>query len=168
MTKTLIVAVFATLALSAFGPRNAEAQTAPTTRIVTSTSFNVPFQDRAKFFAFANEYFIPAVQLHPKVLNFRLLNHNWGSDGSQIIMVAEYASFNDIEADCGKPCDDYFAAHEAPEEGDAGYAEYQENLAVFNKYYSTHSDEIYATNMNRAVVEGRRATLVGPNPPPSN
>jgi hypothetical protein len=130
---------------------------------VTATSVEVPFgDDRAKFISFLEEYFLPGIQLHPKVKNFRMLNHNWGSNASAIVLVAEYDTFADIEAECGQPCDDYFAQHEAPEEGDAGYEEYQEKLAVFNKYYAKHSDEIYSTNMNRAVVEGRMQGRVGP------
>lgn len=164
MHKALLAAFFAAVTLLALGAKPAEAQDAPPpTRYVASTSFGVPFgEERGKFMAFLVEYFLPGYQLNPNVKNFRMLTHNWGSDGAQIILVAEFESWAAIEAPCGQPCDAYEAQHEAPEEGEAGYAEYAENLAVFNKYYSHHADEIYSTNMNRAVVEGRKPSQVGP------
>lgn len=167
MRKMLLVAVCAIAAIAVLGVPTAEAQdTPPVVRYVASTSFNVAFgPDRGKVISFLEEYFLPGYQLNPKVLNFRMLNHNWGSNGSQIILVAEYATFADIEADCGEPCETYFAQHEAPEEGEAGYAEYREKSDLFSKYYSTHSDEIYSTPMRRAVVEGEMQGTAGPTPP---
>lgn len=166
--KTFLSACAAALVAAAmFATSSAQAQDPPPppTRVTAVTTVEVPFGDeRQKFISFLEEYFLPGFQLHPKVKNFRMLNHNWGSNGAQILMVAEYETFADIEAECGQPCDDYFAQHEAPEEGEDGYDEYQEKLAVFNKYYAKHSDEIYSANMNRAVVEGRMQGSVGPAP----
>ncbi len=134
-------------------------------RYVTVTTFDVPYgPDRAKVMAFLNEYFLPRTQLHPDVRNFRLLTHVWGSDGMQVIIEAEYDNWADIEADCGQPCDDYYAQHVAPTVGQGGYAEYQEMSALFSQAYSTHKDEIYLTNMNRAMVEGKIPNWVGPTP----
>ena len=167
MRYSLLTLLIAFAAVSVPGTNSAQAQEppAPPTRVVTATTVEVPFgPDRAMFVSFLEEYFLPGIQLHPKIKNFRMLNHNWGSNGSMIVLVAEYDTFADIEAECGQPCDDYFAQHEAPEEGDSGYEEYQEKLAVFNKYYAKHSDEIFSTNMNRAVVEGRMQGQVGPAP----
>jgi len=36
---------------------------------------------------------------------------------------------------------------------------------LFSKYYSNHKDEIYLTNMDRALVEGKRPNWVGPQAP---
>jgi hypothetical protein len=142
---------------------HARAQEAPPpTRYITATSFKVPFgPDRGNVIAFLREYFMPGYQLNPHVLNFRLLNHSWGSDAMDFVLIAEFATWADITADCGKPCDDYFAQHEAPEEGEAGYEEYQAKWDAFNKAYQNHHDEIYVTNMNRAVVEGQMQGTVG-------
>ncbi len=165
MHKPLLVAACVMLALVAVGANTASAQQAPQTRYVTVTSFDVPYgPDRGKVISFVNEYFLPATQLNPKVLNSRMLVHNWGSDAAQIVMMAEYANWADIEADCGKPCDDYYAQHPNIEEGQPGYAEFQEKAALFNKAFSTHHDEIYVVGMNRSVVEGKRPSLVGPAP----
>ena len=165
MRKTLLAALCAVVAVLAVEVGSAEAQQAQApTRYLTVTSFDVPFTDRAKVMSFLEEYFFPGYQLHPKVRNFRMLNHNWGSNASQIILMAEFDSWADIEAECGQPCDDYEAQHKAPEEGDAGYAEFREKADLFSKYYAHHSDEIYAANMNRAVVEGKMQGTVGPAP----
>ncbi|HUP01200.1 MAG TPA: hypothetical protein VM737_06740 [Gemmatimonadota bacterium] len=131
---------------------------------MTVTTLDVPFGDRADFMSFLEEYFLPGTQLNPKVLNARVLTHSWGSTGDQVVLVAEYATWADIDADCGAPCETYFEQHEAPEEGESGYEEYQDKLALFNKYYSKHQDEIYVTQMRRAVVEGEMQGVVGPQP----
>jgi hypothetical protein len=147
-----------------FGSAEAQQQDSPM-RYVTVTTFDVPYgSDRGKVMSFLNEYMLPATQLNPNVKNFRLLTHVWGSDGMQVIMEAEYDNWADIEADCGKTCDDYYAVHAAPTDGQDGYAEYQEASDLFNKYYSSHTDEIYLTNMNRAMVEGKTPNWVGPTP----
>lgn len=166
MRKTHFAVLGVTFALSTLVVGTARAQDQPPpTRIVAATYFEVPFgQERADFVNFLTEYFLPGYQLNPNVKNFRMLTHNWGSNASSMLLVAEYESFADIEADCGQPCEDYFAQHEAPEEGEAGYDEYQRKLVTFNKYYANHSDEIYSTNMNRAVVEGQMQGQVGPAP----
>lgn len=160
----LAVGVCALAFFIASEPLRAQDQDPPV-RYVTATSFNVPFgPDRAEVMSFLEEYFLPGIQLNPAVRNFRLLTHNWGSNGMTVVMVAEYDNWADIEGDCGQPCDDYFAQHEAPEEGDDGYQEYQEKSTAFNAAYGSHSDEIYTTNMNRAVVEGQMQGTVGPAP----
>lgn len=108
------------------------------------------------------EYVLPATQLNPKVINYRVMLHNWGSDGAQVVLMAEYANFADIEADCGKPCADYYAAHPNPKEGDAGYTAWSEARDLFSRYYSHHHDEIYQAYMNGAKVEGTTMGTVGP------
>lgn len=165
MKRTLLAAC-AALTLFVVTAGIARAQDAPPPmRYIASTSFTVPFgPERGQVMAFLTEYFLPGYQLNPNVKNFRMLQHNWGSNGSDIVLVAEYETWAGIEADCGQPCEDYFDQHEAPEEGEAGYAEYDANVQAFNKYYSNHRDEIYSTNMNRAVVEGQKPAQIGPAP----
>ena len=166
MRRTTIGACACALAIVlTSGYAQAQQQDASPMRYVTVTTFDVPYgPDRAKVMSFLNEYFLPGTQLHPDVRNFRLLTHVWGSDGMQVIMEAEYDNWADIEADCGQPCDDYFDVHVAPVVGEDGYEEYQEKADLFNKYYSNHTDEIYLTNMNRAMVEGKTPAWVGPTP----
>lgn len=161
-------AVVAVLVAAPAAAQQGEQQQAPSPRVVTVTSFDVPYQARAKVFPFMREYVLPATQLKPKVLNFRVMLHNWGSDAGQVVMVAEYASFADIEAECGKPCDDYYAAHPEPKKGDDGYDAYVEARDLFSRFYGHHHDEIYQSFMNGAVVEGKVMGRVGPPPQEGN
>jgi hypothetical protein len=144
-------------------PQQAVAQDddGPGTRIVSVTTFNVPFTVRGQVIPHMVARVLPATQLNPHVITSRLLFHNWGSDASQIVMVAEYASMADVDADCGQPCTDYFEANPAPEEGDEGYEAFDEARRLFLKYYSNHRDEIYVAPMGMAKVEGEMMGPVG-------
>lgn len=144
-------------------PQQAVAQDddGPGTRIVTVTTFNVPFTVRDQVIPHMVARVLPVTQLNPAVITSRLLFHNWGSEASQVVMVAEYASWADVEADCGQPCDDYFDANPAPEEGDEGYEAFDKARNLFLKYYSHHKDEIYVAPMGLAKVEGEMMGPVG-------
>ncbi|MFQ5890552.1 MAG: hypothetical protein ACE5JR_10940 [Gemmatimonadota bacterium] len=147
------------------GPQAAYAQDedeGPGTRIVSVTSFDVPFGERGTVFPWMVEYFLPNFQLNPKVLNFRVLFHNWGSNAAAVALVAEYAEFADIAAECGEPCEEYREAHPVPEEGTPEREEYDEGQAAFNKRYAYHRDEIYVAPMITAKVESEIVGRVGP------
>ena len=133
----------------------------PGNRIVTVTSFSLPFQHRSTVIPWMVKYVLPGTQLNPAVITSRLLFHNWGSDAADVVLVAEYADWADIDADCGQPCDDYDAANPEPEEGEEGYEAYEEAQALFSKYFSRHRDEIYAAPMGMAKVEGEMMGPVG-------
>lgn len=133
----------------------------PGSRILTVTTFDVPFQDRGTVIPFMRKYVIPYTQLNPAVKNFRVAFHNWGANADQVLIISEYEDIADIEADCGQPCDDYESQNESPEEGDAGYEEFQEAQRLWSKYYSDHQDEIYVMPMGVAKVEGEMMGEVG-------
>lgn len=144
-------------------PASADAQEdeGPGQRIVTVTTFRVPFNHRPQVFPFMIERVFPATQLNPHVINFRVMLHNWGGHASDVVVVAEYDDISEIEADCGQPCDDYYEANPAPEEGEEGYEEFQEAQELFNKYYASHRDEIFVSPMGLAKVEGEMMGPVG-------
>lgn len=131
----------------------------PGSRLMTVTTWDVPYGDRSAFFQFFRNRILPSSQLNPNVINTRLLLHQWGSNADQIILVNEYADIEALAAGCGQPCDDYFEGNPPPEEGEEGYEEYQAGQEAFNKYYSHHTDEIYNVPMIAAKVEGE---LMGP------
>lgn len=151
-------------ASSALVAQEQEEPEGPGSRVIAVTSFQVPFGDRPTVVPYMLEYFLPGIQLNPNVIGFRVLFHNWGSDASQVLLVQEFEDISLLEAECGQPCDDYYAEHPAPEEGDEGYEEYQEALELFNKYYAHHRDEIYVSPMGAAKVEGEMVGTVGPPP----
>lgn len=162
MKKTVLIAVLAFLSVGLVRTTVALAQDdGPAPRYVTVTTFDVPFTDRGKVMPFIQKRFWPGVQLNPNIRNARILFHNWGSDASQIVMVFEHDSWNAIEADCGKPCDDWYEAHPAPEEGAEGYDDFREAQQLFSKYYSKHRDEIYLAPMEPAKVEGKNMGPIG-------
>ena len=136
-----------------------EEEEGPGTRVVTVTTFQVPFGDRGTVIPFMVERVLPATQLNPNVITFRVLFHNWGANAADVAIVAEYASFEDIESDCGQPCEDYYAANPPPEEGTAEREEFDEAAALWSRYYSHHRDEIYLIPMGMAKVEG---VMMGP------
>ena len=164
--RPTVLGITISLALGApaVGRAQQEEEEGPGTRVVTATIFQVPFTERSKVFPFMREYFLPFTQLNPKVLNFRVLVHNWGSDASQVVLLSEYASFADIEAECGQPCEDYQTAHPEPEEGTPEREEFEERQAAFSEYFGHHRDEIYLANMEVAKVEGELMGPVGPPP----
>ena len=144
-------------------PASLEAQEdeGPGSRVTTVTSFDVPIQHRSTVMPFIVRRVAPATQLNPKVINYRIMWHNWGGNASNVIIMAEYADIADIESDCGQPCDDYYDAHPAPEEGEEGYEDFQKAQEMFQKYYSHHKDEIFVSPMMLAKVEGEMMGPVG-------
>lgn len=133
----------------------------PGTRLVTVTTWDIPFGERGPFFQFFRSRILPNSQLNPNIINTRLMLHQWGSNAAQMILVNEYADMEALAAGCGQPCSDYFEANPAPQEGDEGYEEFQEGLEAFQKYYSHHRDEIYTAPMIAAKVEGEVMGPVG-------
>ena len=152
-------------ALEAIVPTTIAAQEneGPGSRVITVTRFDVPFKDRSTLIPWMQEYVLPFTQLNPKIRNFRVLFHHFGSDPSQIVILAEYDDFADIEA-CGAPCKEYMEAHPHPEEGDEGYEEDQAASELFSKYYGKHQDDIYTAPLEFAIVEGEPQGTIGPKP----
>lgn len=166
MRKTLLSALLAVSCVSLVGADVAQAQDeGPGSRYVTVTAFEVPFNDRDQVFQHIMTRVLPETKLNPNVINARVLLHNWGSNASQVLLVSEYESWEAIEAECGQPCDDFYDANPAPEEGEDGYEAHRERLEMFNKYYAHHSDEIYVTPLGAAKIEGELRGPVVPPPP---
>lgn len=166
MKKTLLIAALGCLMLGLAGTNVALAQDdeGPGQRYVAVTTFDVPFTDRDVVMPFVRKYFHAGNQLNPNVINSRIMLHNWGANASQIVMVSEFGSWEAIEADCGAPCEEYYGEGgpgHAPEEGEAGYEEYNEAAELFSKYYAKHSDEIYVVPMVMAKVEGENMGPIG-------
>ena len=137
----------------------------PGTRYLTVTTFNVPYgTERGELLDWMADYFHPFALLNPNVISYRVMYHNYGSRGDQVVIAAEFNDFADINADCGQPCDDWQEAHPNPEEGDAGYESFQKASAMFNKVFSHHADEIYLVDLEESKSEGRIHGTVGHEP----
>ncbi len=134
----------------------------PGIRTVHVISFELPpLGERGPFFRHLRDWIEPSVQLNPHVINSRVMTHFYGSNASQIVMVREYGSWEDMGAGCGQPCADYYEANPAPEEGDDGYEAFVEGRDLWLKYFSHHRDEIYNAFMPIAKVEGEIVGTVG-------
>ena len=86
---------------------------------------------------------------NPNVLAFYVLQHTWGSDSRDIVMVNVYRSWADIEAPCGEPCQQW-ADENMPEEDSPEMEEMQELWQTYMKYSGRHSDEIYTARLDLA------------------
>lgn len=168
MRRLLMITLLSWLTMSlttADTIRAQEEEEGPGGRFVTVTTFEIPDQHEDKVAQHIIERVLPATKLNPNVINSRVLLHRWGSDASRIVFVSEYPSWEAIEADCGTPCEEFYEANPAPEEGEEGYEAYRERLELFQKYFGEHSDEIYFTPMDAAKVEGELMGPVVPEPP---
>ena len=144
MKKLLLAAVALTLMLA---PQVASAQDAAAgpaaDPVIVITKFKAPFgEDGAKVMQFIEKVFVPQEEANPHVQSFYVLNHLYGEDAGDILMVRVYATWADVEAPCGEPC--RALAETMPEPGTPEGDELQELGAVFTKYYAHHSDEIYS------------------------
>ncbi len=74
------------------------------------------------------------------LLSQRMMNHLWGSDNRQFIIIREYASMEDLVAANEQSTDDLFNSYWDTEEKREAFNE------AYRKYFrgSHHSDEIYS------------------------
>lgn len=147
------VLLYATALASAtmFLPTTSQAQNddaEPVIHWVTTTRWQVPFNDRQAALVWVDSVLVPLARLDPNVLSMRVATHNWGSNSNDIVMMSEYGSWDAINADC-EPCDEWFEAHQ-PAEGTPERETWDGWLNDFLASYSGHHDEIYTVNMNRA------------------
>ena len=158
----VVIALVAALAVPAMVmAQEEETEEEPGTRILTVTSFAVPYTDQGEIYEFMRKYFLPGGQLNPNVISYRVMRHYYGSNGSEIVIMAEYEDLAGIEAPCGQPCDDYFEENAPPEEGEEGYEEFQATVEKWQKYYSKHTDQIYTVPMEATKIEGEMHGPVG-------
>jgi len=145
--------VFALLALSLVAiPASARAQDAePEVRYITTSTFDVPMgPERQKVMRFIRNVMAPTAKVNPNVLSFRVATHDYGTDSRDVVLIREYASWEAIEADCGKPCDDYWEANPGPEEGTEERKEWQEAWEAFRFFNDTATAEIYTYRVDMA------------------
>ncbi len=126
-----------------------EEEEAPDFNYITVTRIRLPAtQDRQKAMEWVDKVMVPVAQLDPNVLWYRIATHNWGSNSEDVLIMAEYDEWADIESDC-PACDAWFEENQ-PEEDTPEREEWDAMAQAFFEYFSGHRDEIYATNMNRA------------------
>ncbi len=145
----LIAAAALSLAPATLFAQADEEEEAPDFNYITVTRIRMPAtQDREKAMEWVDKVMAPGAKLNPNVLWYRVATHNWGANSQDVVIMAEYDEWADIEGDC-PACEAWYAENQP--EADPPEREAWAALAeAFFEYFSGHRDEIYATNMSRA------------------
>lgn len=109
---------------------------------VTTWKIDIPEDgSRKEFNNLMKEWYEKITSKNDKIISERVLRHSSGSDLRDVVIVTEYASWNDIDA----------ANKKQGELVDAAWPDQEARQAFFkkfNKYSLTHSDEIYREYAN--------------------
>ena len=123
----------------------------PETGIVTMSSFKVPLgEERGKVMEWIEMVVAPQARNNPNIMAFYVLQHYYGSDSRDVVLVRVYKDLASIEAPCGAPCQEWSDAN-MPDEGEEGYEEMLELWENYMKYNGRHSDEIYTARLDLAA-----------------
>ena len=124
----------------------------PETGIVTMSTFKVPLgEERGKVMEWIEKMVTPMERANPNVIAFYVLQHYYGSDSRDVVMVRVYKDLAAIEAPCGEPCQTYREENPLPEEGTPEREEMMELWQTFMKYNGRHSDEVYSARLDLAA-----------------
>lgn len=112
---------------------------------VTKWRINIPEDgSRAEFNQLMNEWTEKVTQKNDKIISERVLRHASGSDSRDMVIITEYASWNDI--DVSQNTQNGLIEAAWPDE--AKRKAYMDKLG---KYFDSHSDEIYVE-----IPDGRK------------
>lgn len=132
--------------------RTAQAQAAPAqpeVHVLTVSSFQVPLgEDRGKVMQYIEKWMVPPARTNPNVISYRVGQHWYGANSSDIVIIAEYPNWSAVTAPCD-PCQQW-TRNNQPKEGTAERKAFDESLALFLKYYSSHADQIFTVPMSMA------------------
>ena len=136
-TKWLLLTV---ALLFCFGQSYAQdEQEAHVIHVQTFNIGNVEGGSLAEFDSLVNLLTVNVTSKRAKILSRRMMNHLWGSDNRQFIIISEYASMDDLLAVTNENTSELFNAYWDTEEKRTAFGE------AYGKYFanSYHSDEIY-------------------------
>jgi hypothetical protein len=110
------------LLLGACAPAMGTAQTPPQqpqqeVRFITITKIQMPQDtlDARALLTMIDSVFVPQARMNPNVLSYRVLQHNWGANSRDVLILAEYPNWAAIEAEC-QECDEWLRS-KTPAEG---------------------------------------------------
>jgi hypothetical protein len=133
-TLTLVALIFCGLFTTGFS----QEKTAPTVYTMMTFKLNIPEDgSQARFGELMEQWNQNIVQKNEKIISERVMRHLSGSNSSQIIILTEYASWNDIDA-AQKRNNELMKAAFPNDEARAAFNK------ELNAYFGTHSDEIYS------------------------
>ena len=127
----------------ASAPAFAQQAAPPSGHYVTVTTFSLPLSATGDtVMMYIDSVTAPLSRVNPKVLSMRIGRHNWGSNGGQVFMMTEYATWAAIEADCGDACRRWEAANQ-PAPNSPRAAMWRSMEQAFLRAFSGHADQIY-------------------------
>lgn len=138
------------LALAAAPSLQAQAAPAqPEVHVLTVSSFRVPLgEERTQILQYMEKWMVPPAKMNPNVLSYRIGQHWYGSNSSDLVIVAEYPNWAAVTAPC-QPCQQWNQTN-MPKEGTPERKAFDESLTLFLKYYSSHADQIFTAPMSLA------------------
>jgi hypothetical protein len=111
---------------------------------VTTTEYTFPDDgSTAEWDSLNTLYMENVINKNEYIISQRALRHLWGSYGSDLVFITEYASFADIELAQDRNTE-LFREHWATQEERSAY-----NDAINRYFGSGHSDEIYTEVSNQ-------------------
>lgn len=118
---------------------------APDRVVVAMAKVHVPLgEPRQQFMEFVERVIAPQARNNPNVLAFHVLEHFYGANSTDVVIVRVFENLAAIETPCGAPCSDWADAN-LPDEGEEGYEELDELGDIYFKYFGKHSDEVYSS-----------------------
>ena len=146
MTAAALSVLLGALPSHAFAQDTMEEE-APETRIMTVTTFYVPFNDMEEVAEFVEKYIMPSTLADPHTLSFRFATHNWGNAKMNAWMITEYASLSAID-DSNEWNAEWF--EENYPEGTPEREEADAAGEMFTKYFDGHQDNILNYSVNNS------------------
>lgn len=146
-----LASAIAGLSLFALAPlpltAQADTQDGPDIRWITITTFEAPpGDDMEKAGQWIREVMVPMARMNPNILSYRVAGHRWGSNSRQVVIIAEYPSWEAIQAPC-EACSEWIQ-DQVPEEGTPEREAWDDRGEAFSRVYGGHQDEIYGLNMD--------------------
>ena len=96
---------------------------------------SIPMDDEAKAFSEMLQRQTDAVSGDARLISFRALRHNWGTDSRDLVLIGEFKNKEDLFS--------FYDDFNAMLEKAFSKEQMEKDNALFGKYTGQHSDEIY-------------------------
>jgi hypothetical protein len=146
--QCLAAAMTVALATTAISAQAAQQQ-APAMHVITISSFKVPLgEDRQKVVDYLRKWMVEPARMNPHVLSYRVIQHMYGSDAGDVAIMGAYENWAAVTAPC-EPCNAWMQQN-LPAEGTPARKAVDDAQALFLKYYSNHSDQVFVSPLDLA------------------
>lgn len=134
------------LSLAVVPPAWGQMGSQPETRIVTVTTFHMPFSKFGEFFEYLDKHFLASDRENPHMLGFKYMTHNWGGTNPNVWLITEYKDLGEIQR--AEDWREQRLRRMVPDSTQraAINREFQEK---FGEYFSNHTDNILIGQVKR-------------------